>query len=276
MPEAPTTHRRLTADLRALGVEPGDILMAHASLRSVGPVVAGADAIIRALREAVGPDGTLMVYTDWEADIWDVDETPPELSFSVATIRSGTRDDVLPFDLAASRAARDNGALMELVRTLPGAVRSANPGASCAAIGARAEWLTANHPLDYGYGEGSPFDKLVAAKGKVLMLGCTTDHMTVLHHAEHLAKLPDKRIFRIETPLLVGGRTEFRWIEEFNTGVPVIAGPDDDYFAAIVSDFLVTGRGRTGRIGAAESVLVRADEIVPFAVEWLESRYGGS
>jgi aminoglycoside 3-N-acetyltransferase len=180
---------------------------------------------------------------------------------------------VLPFDPHASRATRDNGALMELVRTLPGAVRSANPGASCAAVGAKAAWLTANHPLDYGYGEGTPFARLVEARGKVLMLGATTDHMTVLHHAEHLAQIPDKRLKRMEYPLLVNGRVEFRWIEEFDTSDPVIAGLDDDYFATIVSEFLATGRGHTGTVGQAESVLVPAAEIVPFAVEWLESRF---
>ncbi|WP_219417977.1 AAC(3) family N-acetyltransferase [Pseudonocardia nigra] len=39
--------------------------------------------------------------------------------------------------------------------------RSANPGASFAALGARAEWFSAGRPLDYGYGPGSPLAKLV-------------------------------------------------------------------------------------------------------------------
>jgi aminoglycoside 3-N-acetyltransferase len=279
MPAAAATRGSLTADLRALGIGPGDIVMAHASLRAVGPVVSGADAIIAAIRDAVGPDGTLMVYTDWEADMWgdipwELAEDEADLGLAVIAPRPETRDHVLPFDPASSRATRDNGALMELVRTLPGAVRSANPGASCAAIGARADWLTADHAIDYGYGERSPFARLVEAGGKVLMLGCTTDHMTLLHHAEHLAAIPGKRVLRIEMPLLVEGRTEWRWIEEFNTGVPVVAGLDDDYFAAVVGDFLATGRGRTGKVGEAQSVLVMASEIVPFAVKWLEQRFG--
>src|SRR5690606_941318 len=173
----------------------------------------------------------------------------------------------------SSRAMRENGALMELVRTLPGAHRSASPGASCAAIGEHAAWLTADHSLDYGYGEASPFARLVEARGKVLMLGAPPDAMTLLHHAEHLARLPGKRVVRIETPMLVNGRTEWRWIEEFNTGTPVVAGLADDYFAGIVTAFLATGHGSEGRIGEAPSVLVRADEIVAFAVDWLERRF---
>jgi aminoglycoside 3-N-acetyltransferase len=268
------TRTSLAADLRALGVAPGDVLMAHASLRSVGPVVSGADAIIAALREAVGPDGTLMVYTDWEADLWDLDEDQGDLALVVQSATTGVREHALPFDPESSRAIRENGALMELVRTTPGALRSASPGASCAAIGAKAAWLTSDHSIDYGYGERSPFAKLLEAGGKVLMLGCTADHMTLLHHAEHLAGIPGKRLLRIETPLLVDGRTEWRWIEEYNTGVPIVAGLDDDYFATVVADFLATGRGRTGKVGAANAVLVSATEIVPFAVNWLEQRFG--
>ncbi len=267
------TRRSLAADFAELGLEAGDIVMVHAALRSVGPVVSGADAVIAAVRDVLGPEGTLAVYTDWEADLWEDDEGR-DLRRLDLRVRPDIRDDVLPYDPAASRAARENGALMELVRTSPGAVRSANPGACCAALGARAEWFVADHPLDYGYGPGSPFAKLVEARGKVLMLGATTDHMTLLHHAESIADLVDKRVVRRETPLSVDGRTQWRWIEEFNTGVPVVAGLDDDYFARIVDDFLAGGAGRRGRVGDADAVLVRADAIVPFAVRWLEERFG--
>jgi aminoglycoside 3-N-acetyltransferase len=267
------TWRSLRRDLEDLGLAPGDTVMVHASLRSVGPVASGADAVIRAIVEAVAPGGTLMVYTDWEADIWELEEAP-DLSLATHSVRPEIRNDVLPFDPAASRAIRENGALMELVRTTPGARRSGNPGASCAAIGAKAAWLTADHPLDYGYGDGSPFAKLVEAGGKVLMLGATADHMTLLHHAEHLAQIPDKRIYRMEVPLLVDGETQWRWIEEFNTSVPVAAGLEEDYFATLVTDFLASGRGCRGKVGQADCILVDAGEIVPFAVAWIEQRLG--
>ena len=53
--------------------------------------------------------------------------------------------------------------------------------------------------------------------------------------------------------------------------MPVAEGLADDYFATIVEDFLATGKGRRGTVGAAPSVLVNAKEIVPFAVNWIES-----
>ena len=92
--------------------------------------------------------------------------------------------------------------------------------------------------------------------------------MTLLHHAEHLADIPH-RIRRYESPLLVDGKTVWRTFEEFDTcnspdGLP------EDYFVTVVTDFLATGKGKRGTVGAASSVLVSAKEIVPFAVDWLE------
>ncbi len=149
-----------------------------------------------------------------------------------------------------------------------GALRSGNPGASVAALGGRAEWFTADHPLDYGYGPGSPLGKLVEAGGKVLMLGAPLDTMTLLHHAEHLADI-EHRIRRYECPLLIEGETVWRQFEEYDTSDPP-GTLSQTYMADVVEDFLAGGRGRRGRIGAAPSVLVEAAEIVPFAVAWLE------
>lgn len=102
------------------------------------------------------------------------------------------------------------------------------------------------------------------------MLGAPLDTMTLLHHAEHLARLPGKRVVRYEIPLLVRDEVRWRLVEEFDTAAPVVAGLDDDYFATVVTDFLATGQGRRGTVGAAPSVLVSARAITEFAVKWLE------
>ena len=134
-------------------------------------------------------------------------------------------------------------------------------------------WFTADHALDYGYGPQSPFGKLVEAKGKTMLVGAPLDTMTLLHHAEHLADIPNKRMRYYESPILVDGQTVWRQFEEFDTSDPVIEGLADDYFGTIVSEFLATGQGKRGPIGAAPSVLVDAPAIVAFGVNWLESRF---
>ena len=124
--------------------------------------------VLGALRDAVGETGTIIGYTDWQSEDEIIDD--PSL-----------RDHIPAFDPLSSRAIRDVGFFPEMLRTTPGALRSASPGASMAAIGGRAEWFTAEHALDYGYGPQSPLGKLVEAGGKTLMLGAPLDTMTLLH-----------------------------------------------------------------------------------------------
>ncbi|WP_095597841.1 aminoglycoside 3-N-acetyltransferase [Pseudomonas sp. PIC25] len=257
------TRRELLDHLANLGVRAGDDLMVHAGMRSVGPLIDGPNTLIGALLDAIGPSGTLLCYTNWDQQYEDALDEDGRLDPAL-------KPDIPPFDPCLSRASRDHGIIAEFIRTWPGALRSGNPGASVAAIGVHAEWYTREHPLDYGYGEGSPFARLVEAGGKVLMVGAPLDTLSLLHHAEHLADIPGKRIVRMEVPLLIDGRTEWRLLEEFDTCDPVIDGLPDDYFGDVVRTFLDAGQGSQGRIGNAESVLVSARPMRDFAIRWLE------
>ena len=255
------TRQTLAEHLAGFGLVSGDAVLVHAGLRSIGPILGGPDSLIDALTDVVGPSGTILGYCDWQSESGAYDD---------ATLRRH----VPPFDPERSRSIRDNGAFAELLRTTPGARRSANPGASCAALGGQAAWFTANHALDYGYGLRSPFGKLVASGGKTLMVGAPLETMTLLHHAEHLAKLTGKRVLRYQAPILAEGSTIWRWFEEFDTGRPIVSGLAEDYFNDVVEDFLATGQGRRGLVGYAPSVLAEAAPMVDFAVNWLEQRFG--
>ena len=262
-------HRRssLLAQLRALGLCDGDLVLVHAALRKVGPVFGGPDALIDALLAAVGPTGTIAAYLDWDAP-WE------DLVDAHGRTLDAWRDEVVPFDPARTRAARENGAFAEFLRTTPGARRSGNPGASVAAVGARADWLTADHPQDFGYGPGTPLARLVEAGGQVLMLGAPLDTMTLLHHAEHLAEIPDKRVIRREVPFRRDGHTEWRWIAEYDTSEPVSERLPETFIENIVIAYETGGGGRRGLVGDASCLLVEAADILPFAVAWIEANAG--
>lgn len=265
MSDLPAYHTRasLRDDLKRIGVQAGDTVLLHAAMRAVGPLLNGPDVLANALLDVVGRDGTIMVYTNWNTlheDLLDDDgHVLPEW-----------RAHVPGFDPAASRAIRINGVIAETVRTMPGARRSGNPAASMAAIGRQADWITADHPQDYGYGPGSPLAKLVETNGRVLMIGAPWRKCTLVHHAEHLARIPDKLVVRYEVPFAAGGDIIWQFIEEYETDLPVHEALPDNHIEMIVTAFVNQGHGVQGQIGNAASLLMDARSLVSFAVDWLE------
>lgn len=227
--------------------------MIHAGVRAVGPVTGGVNVIVQALLDAIGPAGTLVAYVDYEPFHAEDDEV-----------------EVPVFDKRIAHAARDHGVLHETLRTWPGAVRSDHPDAGVTAIGALAERITADHPFQYGYGNGSPFHKVLQAHGRVLVLGAPLDTITLLHYAEHAAQIPGKRIRRYRR--LMPGANGPEWIqfEEFDTAEPAHDSLPSNCFERIATDYLATGRGIRGVVGCAPSFLFDGPDLVAFGSEWLE------
>ncbi|WP_093068386.1 aminoglycoside 3-N-acetyltransferase [Sphingomonas sp. OV641] len=257
------TRRALCRDLQSIGLSAGQTVMVHAAMSKVGPLLNGPDALIQALLDVLGPDGTMMVYTSW-------DSVHDELLDNNGRVLPEWRNHVPGFDAAASRAVRMNGILAEFARTTPGARRSANPGASVAALGRLANWITADHPQDYGFGPGTPLAKLVEVGGRVLMIGAPWDTMTLIHHADHLADLSGKRVLKYEVPFAKDGGVTWRMSEEFDTGDPILNGMPDNYIEQIVCAFVAEGNGVEGLVGQASSLLVEAGPVCAFATAWLE------
>ncbi len=259
----PHTRSTLRAGLAELGIVAGQTLMLHASARAAGAVMGGPNTIVQALLDVLTPDGTLMMYVGWQ----DIPDFLHELDAPEAEYY---RQHHPPFDPATARAVRDHGILAECVRTWPGARRSLNPEASMVAIGARAEWLTRDHPPDFGYGPGSPLAKLIEARGQVLLLGAPLDTVTLLHHAENRARIRRKAQVRYEIPVTRDGRVVWIAVEDFDTGDPL----DDYTLEQIARASLDAGGGRSGTIGDAQSHLFDAFELNAFAIAWLEARFG--
>jgi aminoglycoside 3-N-acetyltransferase len=264
----PITKSRLVSDLKKLGIKPGDTIMLHASVKSIGWIVGGPDVVIQALLEVLGKEGTLMMYVGWEDSPYNLAEWPRKW-------QKAYLEECPPFNPATSRAHRRWSILTEYLRTWRGAHRSANPEASCAAVGAKAKWLTENHPLQYGYGPGSPLAKLCEANGKVLLLGAPFSAITLLHYAEHLARIPNKRVVRYRVPILQNCKRVWVDVEEFDTCGNVLPDAEEN-FEAIPREYLMSGRGSSGKIGEAQSYLFDAAEFVNFAVQWLEKKYAYS
>lgn len=248
------TRRTLNEHLVSLGVSAGDLLMVHAGVRSVGRIIGGVNSLVHALFDAIGPEGTLAAYVDFEP-FFEEDDEPSAIPV---------------FDKRVAHAARDHGVLHETLRNWPGALRSDHPDAGVVAIGPLAEFITGDHPFEYGYGEQTPFERIVERIGRVLMIGAPLDTITLLHHAEHKARIPGKRVHRYRR--LMPGPYGPEWIdfEEFDTRDPVCNWLPADCFERIARDALAAGIGRTGQVGEAASYLFDAPALVRFGVDWLE------
>ena len=185
---APVTPRSLAADLQALGVGPGMLLNVHSSLSRIGWVVGGAQAVVEALLEVLGPDGTLMMPTHSgqlsDPSHWRM---PPAPESWWPTIR-----DEMPAYDPVTTPTRKMGAIVEVFRRVPGVERSSHPQTSHAARGPLAERIVAEHPLDSFFGPRTPIGKLYELDGHVLLLGVDHGNNTVLHLAEEKAEFPGK------------------------------------------------------------------------------------
>lgn len=276
----PVTRGELAADLSALGVQPGGVLMVHTRMSALGWVVGGSGTVVQALLDALGPGGTLMAYAGWEHDSYDIDAWP-------ADRRAAYEADPPAYDPATSEGTRDNGRIPERIRTWPDAHRSRQPEANIVAIGARAAWIVADHPWDDPYGPGSPLAKLVEASGQVLMLGAPLETITLLHHAEATARVPHKRRVTYRMAILVDGRATWRTFHDIDTSNGAypydriadtfsrVSGctPETDSFEVIARTVLTAGIGTAGRTGAATSHLFPARELHAFAQAWMEDRF---
>ena len=160
----PSTVRRedIVLGLRGLGVKPGDLLQVHSSMKSFGCVEGGPEAVIEALLEVVGPEGTVMMptFNHGAAEVFDIKTTPSR-----------------------------NGLLTETFRMRPGVRRSLHPTHPYAAAGKYADWLTQGHLEAGTFGVDCPLGKLAQQGGYCLMLGVGSDRCTAAHIGECKAQV---------------------------------------------------------------------------------------
>lgn len=252
--ELPWTVETLSADLASLGVRPGSTLLSHSSLSSIGYTAGGAHAVVLALLEVLGPEGTLVVPTH-SGELSDPGrwEHPPVPEAWWDTIR----DHMPAFDPRLT-ATRDMGAVPDTVRHLPGALRSDHPAYSFSAFGPAADVVTGGHVLSDGLGEKSPLARLYDMDADVLLLGVGHVSDTSLHLAEHRSGRCGTT--RQAAPVMVDGRR--RWVEYEELDV------DTEDFEEVGAAASAAGLERTGTVGCATARLLSQPTLVDFATAW--------
>jgi aminoglycoside 3-N-acetyltransferase len=222
----------VTGQLRALGVERGALLLVHTSFRAVGPIADGPAGLIRALRDALGEEGTLVMpsMTGGES-VFDPKSTPVD----------------------------GMGITAETFWRQPSVVRSTHPSGSFAAAGPLASRICAPQPLSPPHGPDSPPGRVHELGGQILLLGVTHSENTTLHVAEAIARVP----YSVSHPTVVV-------IDGIVCSVPV-AETDHCCRGFRLAGQWLRDRGlqREGRVGNAEARLCASRDVVAVAVEHL-------
>jgi aminoglycoside 3-N-acetyltransferase len=258
----PSTVDSLVLELRTLGVRAGGTLLVHASLGALGWVCGGATAVVTALLEVLGPDGTLVVptFTSDNRDPGAWQDLPVPQAWWPA-VRAG----MLPFDPAVT-PSQGMGAIAEQVRTRPGALRSAHPQTSFAALGAHAARVTAGHDPSCHLGERSPLARLEELDAQVLLLGVGFERCTAFHLAEY--RLPGARtrryacVVRDEAPAW-SSRSRGWWWEFSDVDL------SDKDFARLGEVFERDVGLVPGQVGLGEARHFPLPPAVAFAETWL-------
>lgn len=179
------TRADIVAGLRQVGIAPGDLVFAHSSLSAFGHVEGGADTVVDALLEAVGPEGTLVLPT--------------------FTWRDHHDQPTVVFDLA--RKPCETGRIPETFRQRLGVRRSKHVCHSVAACGPLADAVMGG-PRSFGV--GSSLHCLYELDSWYLFLGVGFGVCSALHMAEELIGVPYRyhRDFAGSTVILPDGTIE--------------------------------------------------------------------
>ena len=226
------SQSHVVAQLRALGVRRGGVLLVHTYFRAVRPIEGGPIGLIRALSEVIGEEGTLVMPTMTDGEtVFDPGATP----------------------------THDMGITAETFWRQPGVRRSPHPSGSFASRGPLAEHVCAPHPLSPPHGPDSPPGRVYDLGGQVLLLGVGHSESTTLHVAEAMARVP----YSISYPCVVE--------QDSQPSTVMIAETDHCCRRFALADTWLRARGsqREGKVGSADARLFDSRDVVHLAVERL-------
>jgi len=176
----PVTQTNLVDGFRELGLQEGHHVGVHSSLSAFGYVEGGAETVVDALLDAVGPTGTV-VMPAYSNNKENVPKTAEDEALGVTW-----KFRVLPYDPANNSTW--TGKITDVFWRRPNAIRGPNLTHSLAAIGAKAETLAQS------------WDHLLEADGWILLLGITLSNCSSMHISERGIEIPERILKRTRAP----------------------------------------------------------------------------
>jgi aminoglycoside N3'-acetyltransferase len=242
----------LRRDLADLGIEQGDVIFVHSSMKRIGNVKDGPHTVIDALLEAVGPEGTVMM---------------PAYSMPTHS-QVATLEDYQGFDPLTTPATV--GFLPDTFRKREGAVRSIHPTSSVCAMGKMAVEITCSHHLSpTTFGEGTPFHNFLKAGGKLVGIGIDIGPVTFYHIIEDVVSdFPVDVYYHKEYEVPVkdwSGRTSMMKVSPQDPEVSrtrIDHRPEGDWIRGFFTDLLVERKMISyGKFGETTAWTVKAEDL---------------
>lgn len=251
MSPSPYTRAEFVDGLRRAGLSRGDVAYVHVCLDGLGPRSESAaesdgPVVASCLAEVLGPEGTFLVptytFSFCKGEPFDVGATPTEGG---------------PWSTSAS--------VLEHVRAMPGAVRSRDPIHSVAGVGPRAKELLAD-VAPTCFGAGSIHDRLLAAGGKICLIGVGLDEASFRHHVEESVGMPG-RFKKLFTGMIRdnGSTRKQGWL--YN--VRILADPFYPDGTRLEKLARETGAVCVGRVGQGEVIGIEARRYFDLTAEAL-------
>lgn len=251
----PITINKIIADLKKLGVNKGDIIIVHSSLSKIGYVCGDEYAVIIALLESVGSEGTIVMpaHTTGLSNPEDWINPPvPKEWFEII------RNEMPTFDILCTPTF-GIGKIPEVFRKCTNTVRSNHPQVSFTANGKLADYIVSTHELTPQFGEQSPLGSLYKLNAKVLLLGVDYDKCTSFHLSEAKNQYMSK--VKIGAPIMEDNKRIWKWFYDYDY--------DNEDFIDLGNDFENRNKVELGKVGLANCKLFDMKSSVDFGLDWL-------
>ncbi len=216
--------RDLVLGLRSVGLERGVTVCVHSSLSRLGYVQGGADMVIDAILECVGPEGSVMM---------------PSFPSMGAMAEQLARGELFDVRYSPSRV----GIVTEAFRRRPGVARSLHPTNPVAGWGRGIDELLKDHDRSpTPYGVDTPYGRLANIEDAFILMMETHIH-SFLHHLQERVGFPTLFLPEKKEAVLIDwcGRRRrvvtrvMRPRVPYFVAIPAASGADPDW--AILHDF---------------------------------------
>ncbi len=252
------TQADLVDQIKQLGIKSGDVLELHVSMKAIGFVLGGANAVLEAFLDVLGHEGTLVMA----AQAWDNSEPayferPPIAIELYEQLRQHH-----PVYQGKNEDIHKMGALAQVMQRRSNVYVSDHPQVAMMALGKQAKWITQNHELNSMFSSDSPLGRLRELKAKVLLIGVEYDACTAMHLAEHLSQV---RPIGIQGSRVVLGQKS-DWVKFLSYVY------DSDAFNAIGISMEVNGLVKLGTLGQATTKLLEYESMTRFTQNYLKNQ----